>query len=103
MNPFPLESRWQVFRNRVAAPVAVIICSLIVAQPSSLLGAAMTLITVTPLLFVFSFFSYQWGRYFGGSKVLTVVFYLLIFSAVWTINDLIIPVLEPYIGKYFSE
>lgn len=102
MNLFPLESRWQVFRNRVATPVAVIICSLIMAQPSSLIGAAITLITVTPLIIVFSLFSYQWGRYFGGSKVLTAVLYLLIFSAIWAINDLVIPMLEPYIGKYFA-
>ena len=81
--------------------VLLTISSLLVTEPKTVTGVAITLATVPFLLIGLLNFRWWWHVRFGGSKFLTLVF-LTITLCIGLSLTCAAALLKPYIGEHFA-
>lgn len=81
--------------------VLLVIASVLIAEPKTLLGMAITLATVPFLLLAFLKIRFHWRTRFGGSKFMTIAFFFIALAAALALLH-IVEVLQPYIGEHFA-
>lgn len=79
----------------------LVVASFLIAEPKTLTGVAITLATVPFLLLASLKIRIRWQARFGGSKFMTIAFFLIVLAAVLALLH-IVEMLQPYIGEHFS-
>ncbi|MDH0892983.1 MULTISPECIES: hypothetical protein [unclassified Pseudomonas] len=101
MKPIPLNNPWRQRRSTVFTGVLLAVVSVLMAEPSTWVGVAITLATVPFILLAFFEVRVRWHRRFGGSKFMSIVFFFAILLAALAILHLA-KQLQPYIGMHFA-
>jgi phosphotransferase system glucose/maltose/N-acetylglucosamine-specific IIC component len=101
MKPIPLHSPWRKRKDIVIMGALLVVASVLIAEPKTIIGIAITLATVPFLLLAFLKIRVRWQARFGGSKFMTIAFFFIALAAALALLH-IVEVLQPYIGEHFA-
>lgn len=101
MEPIPLHNPWHQRKSTIVMGVLLAFASVLIAGPKTLIGVAITLATVPFILLALLKFRVRWQSRFGGSKLMSILFFLIALLATLAILH-IAKHLQPYIGAHFA-